>query len=57
MVASQGGIGGTQAVTLVVRNMALGEVLRRFGLRLLARELALGLIHGVALGIVVGFVA
>jgi len=57
VVASQGGIGGTQAVTLVVRSMALGEVPRRSGLRLLSCELALGLIHGVALGIVVGFVA
>ena len=56
VVASQGGIGGTQTVTLVVRSMALGEVPRRQGLRLLARELALGLIHGVALGIVVGIV-
>ncbi len=57
VVASQGGIGGTQTVTLVVRSMALGGVPRRLGLRLLARELALGLIHGVALGIVVGIVA
>ena len=57
VVASQGGIGGTQTVTLVVRSMALGEVPRRLGLRLLARELALGLIHGVALGVVVGAVA
>ena len=57
VVASQGGIGGTQTVTLVVRSMALGEVPRQLGLRLLARELALGLIHGVTLGIVVGFVA
>ena len=57
VVASQGGIGGTQTVTLVVRSMALGEVPRRQGVRLLARELALGLIHGVALGIVVGIVA
>ena len=57
VVASQGGIGGTQTVTLVVRSMALGEVPRRLGLRLLARELSLGLIHGVALGAVVGLAA
>ena len=57
VVASQGGIGGTQTVTLVVRSMALGEVPRRLGLRLLVREVALGLIHGVALGLVVGAVA
>jgi len=57
VVASQGGIGGTQTVTLVVRSMALGEVPRRLGLRLLVREVSLGLIHGIALGIVVGIVA
>ncbi|MDA1128915.1 MAG: magnesium transporter, partial [Chloroflexi bacterium] len=57
VVASQGGIGGTQTVTLVVRSMALGEVPRQLGLRLLVRELALGLVHGIALGVVVGLVA
>ena len=57
VVASQGGIGGTQTVTLVVRSMALGEVPRRMGFRLLVRELSLGTIHGVVLGLVVGIVA
>ena len=57
VVASQGGIGGTQTVTLVVRSMALGDVPRRQGFRLLRRELTLGLIHGVALGVLVGCVA
>ena len=57
VVAGQGGIGGTQTVTLVVRSMALGEVSGRRGLRLLTRELFLGLIHGVLLGVVVGVVA
>lgn len=57
VVASQGGIGGTQTVTLVVRSMALGDVPRRQGLRLLRRELALGLVHGVVLGVMVGLVA
>ena len=57
VVAGQGGIGGTQTVTLVVRSMALGEVPRQLGLRLLSRELALGLINGALLGLVVGLVA
>ena len=57
VVASQGGIGGTQTVTLVVRSMALGEVPSRMGFRLLVRELSLGTIHGVVLGLVVGIVA
>ena len=57
VVASQGGIGGTQTVTLVVRSMALGEVPRRMGFRLLVRELSIGTIHGAVLGLVVGIVA
>ena len=57
VVASQGGIGGTQTVTLVVRSLALGEVPRRMGFLLLVRELSIGTIHGVVLGLVVGIVA
>ena len=57
VVAGQGGIGGTQTVTLVVRSMALGEVPRHLGFRLLAREVSLGLINGGLLGVVVGLVA
>ena len=57
VVAGQGGIGGTQTVTLVVRSMALGEVPRQEGVRLLAREVTLGLINGALLGLVVGVIA
>ena len=57
VVAGQGGIGGTQTLTLVIRSMALGEVPGRLGLRLLGREIALALIHGVLLGVVVGLIA
>ena len=57
VVASQGGIGGTQTVTLVVRSMSLGELPRRQGMRLLRRELMLGLVHGVVLGVLVACVA
>jgi len=57
IIAGQGGIGGTQTLTLVVRSMALGEITRRGGLRLLGREILLGLIHGIMLGAIVGIVA
>ena len=57
VVAGQGGIGGTQTLTLVVRSMALGELTGRRGMRLLSREVALGLIHGVLLGVGVAVVA
>ena len=57
VIAGQGGVGGTQTVTLVVRSMALGELTGDRGLRLLTRELLLGLIHGMLLALVVGLVA
>jgi magnesium transporter len=57
IVAGQGGIGGTQTVTLVVRSMALGDLPSQVGFRLLSRELLLGLINGLMLGVVVGTIA
>ena len=57
VVAGQGGIGGTQTVTLVVRSMALGEVPGGLGRRLLAREVVLGVTNGALLGVVVGLMA
>jgi magnesium transporter len=57
IVAGQGGIGGTQTVTLVVRSMALGDLPSAVGYRLLSRELLLGLINGLMLGVVVGAIA
>jgi magnesium transporter len=57
IVAGQGGIGGTQTLTLVIRSMALGEISKRGGFRLLSREISLGGIHGLILGVIVGLVA
>ena len=51
IVPGQGGIGGTQTLTLVVRSMALGELPGRLGIRLVARELLLGTVHGLLLGL------
>ena len=57
VVAGQGGIGGTQTLTMIVRSMALGEFVGVGAFRLLAREALLGLLHGVWLGVVVSIVA
>ena len=57
VIAGQGGIGGTQTLTLVVRGLALGEIFGNRGRRLLIREVILGAIHGVLLGIVIGLIA
>ena len=57
VVAGQGGIGGTQTLTLIVRAIALGELVGISAVRLLLREAAVGLIHGILLGIMVGVIA
>ena len=57
VVAGQGGIGGTQTLTLIVRSIALGQLLGEVALRLLIREALLGLLHGVWLGILVAGIA
>ena len=57
VVAGQGGIGGTQTLTLIVRSIALGELVGMSARRLLVREAMLGLLHGVWLGLLVAAIA
>jgi magnesium transporter len=54
LIISSGGNSGSQASTLVIRAMALGEVELRDVFRVLRRELGAGLVMGGALG-VIGF--
>ena len=57
VVAGQGGIGGTQTLTLIVRAIALGELAGVEARRLLVREALLGLLHGIWLGVLVAVIA
>ena len=57
VVAGQGGIGGTQTLTLIVRAIALGELVGITARRLLVREAVLGVVHGVWLGVLVAVIA
>ena len=57
VVAGQGGIGGTQTLTLIVRAIALGELVGVSAARLLVREAVVGLIHGIFLGVLVAVTA
>ena len=57
VVAGQGGIGGTQTLTLIVRAMALGQLVGINAWRLLTREAVLGLLHGIWLGVLVAAIA
>jgi len=54
VIAGQGGSAGMQTVTIVTRGIALGEIERRQGRQLLAKELLLGVANGVLLGATVG---
>ncbi len=57
VVAGQGGIGGTQTLTLIVRAIALGELVGVEAHRLLIREAMLGILHGLWLGALVAVIA
>ena len=56
VIAGQGGSAGMQTVTILTRAMALGELERGSGCRLLAKELLLGAINGLLIGATVGAV-
>ena len=51
VVAGMGGNGGTQTLTIVTRGIALGELTLDVGLRAIAREVAIGLAIGAAVGL------
>lgn len=54
IVAGMGGNAGIQTLTLIVRSLALGEIDTDEGLRALGRELAIGVINGLAFGSIIG---
>ncbi len=51
VVAGMGGNGGTQALTVITRAIALGEIEFSSGFRAVIKELAVGLCLGIAMGI------
>ncbi|MDQ3617369.1 MAG: magnesium transporter [Pseudomonadota bacterium] len=57
IVASMGGVAGTQTLTLMVRGLAMGQVGVGNLRALLAKEMLVGLLNGLAWAVVVGVVA
>lgn len=57
IVASMGGIAGTQTLTMVIRGQALGQITRRNARPLLAKELAVAAANGLLWALLVGTVA
>jgi magnesium transporter len=56
IVAGLGGSAGTQALAVTVRRIALGLIPTRSGIALVGKEMLVGIINGLAIGVVVGLV-
>jgi magnesium transporter len=57
VIAGQAGNAGIQTATIVIRSLALGDVTPRDTLRVLLREMGVGLIKGGTFGLVLGLIA
>ena len=57
IVAGMGGNAGTQTLTVVVRGLALGLISFNNARRVLVRQVAIGIVNGVSLGLIMGAVA
>ena len=57
IVAGIGGNSGNQTITMIVRSVALGQISRNHGEKLLRKELAVALVNGLVWGGAMGLVA
>ena len=57
VVASMGGIAGTQTLTLVIRGLALGQVSRSNRYWLVNKEIIVGLLNGIGWALVIAVIA
>jgi magnesium transporter len=56
VVAGVSGSAATQTLTVTVRGLALGDIAPKEGLKALSRELLLGLVNGVSIGLIVAII-
>jgi magnesium transporter len=57
IIAGMGGNAGTQALAVTVRRLALGLIPRHLFVRVVGKEMLVGVTNGLAIGLVVGLVA
>jgi magnesium transporter len=57
IVASMGGIAGSQTLTLVIRGIATGQVAKSNARLLLSKEFAVGILNGVTWALIVALIA
>ena len=57
IVASMGGNAGTQSLTVVVRQLALGDISQGDAYRIIKKEVAISLLNGFIFAIIIGIIA
>ena len=57
IVASMGGNAGTQSLTVVVRQLALGDIAKHDAFRTIKKEVLLSLVNGIFFAIIMGIIA
>jgi magnesium transporter len=57
IVASMGGNAGTQSLTVVVRQLALGDISKGDAMRIIKKEVAIALMNGIFFAVIIGIVA
>ena len=57
IVASMGGNAGTQTLTVVVRQLALGDISQGDAIRIIKKEVAISLLNGFFFAIIMGIIA
>lgn len=57
IVASMGGNAGTQSLTVVVRQLALGDISQGDAMRIIKKEVFISLINGILFAVIMGIVA
>ena len=57
IVASMGGNAGTQSLTVVVRQLALGDISQGDAMRIIKKEVIISLVNGIFFAIIIGIIA
>ncbi|MBW6488816.1 magnesium transporter [Sulfurimonas sp.] len=57
IVASMGGNAGTQSLTVVVRQLALGDISQGDAMRIIKKEVLISLMNGIIFAVIMGIVA
>jgi magnesium transporter len=57
IVAGVSGSAATQTLTVTVRGLALGDIMPKEGVKTLGRELLIGLVNGISIGLIVAVIA